>query len=284
MAERSVFISKNTYPFFEEMRVRFDFFPGFALSQKRKCQIGLHQNFMVAYPQAKILEISSSSLYSLGSELSAMHLQKHTSAGITTVESAFQSSRIFGEKEEIGPFPDLLFTPGRECKKLVKERSQGLISHRYRFDGMDFFAPAHFISLFYNYLYLNALCEEENRNVAKRLLAGGYDAFTDLATNSLNNQARACAIFVALARNGLLDRVRDLDSYLHLFRTTKEGGPIDEKSYEHVQLLDSKHRICLLSPIIPCRVTRDDVVLWYEQNCQNLTNRKTPDNFLEAVS
>ena len=34
----------------------------FALSQKRKCQIGLHQNFLMEYPKEKILEISSSSL------------------------------------------------------------------------------------------------------------------------------------------------------------------------------------------------------------------------------
>ena len=31
----------------------------FALSQKRKCQIGLHQNFLMEYPKEKILEISS---------------------------------------------------------------------------------------------------------------------------------------------------------------------------------------------------------------------------------
>ena len=46
MAERSVFISKAIYPFFEEVRVNIDWFGGFALSQKRKSEIGLHQNFL----------------------------------------------------------------------------------------------------------------------------------------------------------------------------------------------------------------------------------------------
>ena len=48
------------------------------MSQKRKCQIGLHQNFLMAYPDEKVLEISSMSLMSLGSRLSAMNLSKRT--------------------------------------------------------------------------------------------------------------------------------------------------------------------------------------------------------------
>ena len=48
MAERSIFVSKNTYPYFEEIHVQLDWFGGFAISQKRKCEIGLHQNFLKA--------------------------------------------------------------------------------------------------------------------------------------------------------------------------------------------------------------------------------------------
>lgn len=81
MAEKSVFISKMEYPFFEEVHVNIDWFAGFAISQKRKCQIGLHQNFLMAYPDKKVLEISSTSLMSLGSRLSAMNLSKRTQRG-----------------------------------------------------------------------------------------------------------------------------------------------------------------------------------------------------------
>lgn len=284
MAERSVFISKNDYPFFEEVRVQFDFFQGFALSQKRKNQIGLHRNFERAYPDNKVLEISSASLYKLGAALSAMNLSKQTREGITSVESAFQSSRIYGTNGEIGPFPELLFTPGRECKKIVKERSQGLQSRRYRFEGLEFGAPPHAISLFYNYLYLNSLCEEENQAVAQQLISSGYTAFTDLATTSLNCQARSCAIYISLVRNGLIHLVRDYDSYLRLFRTTRDGYPIGRESYANVQLLNSKGMITLKSPVVPCVFGKEAVVNWYEQNCQKLTNRKTPDNFLDTDS
>lgn len=281
MAERSVFISKDVYPFFEEIRVQFDYFQGFALSQKRKCQIGLHQNFLAAYPQQKVLEATRASLYSLGAALSAINLTKRTRTGITSAESAFLSSRIYGE-DEIGPFPELLFLPAGECKKLVNAQSQGLKCRHYRFDGLDFYAPDHFISLFYNFIYLNALCEEENRAAAERLISEGYTAFTDLATISLNHQARACAIFVSLVKNGLIGQVREYDTYLRLFRTTADGKPTGAEAYDGVQLLDAKGKVRLLSPVVPRTFTREDVEKWYQENCSRLTNRKTADNFLDS--
>lgn len=238
MAEKSVFISKADYPFFEEVHVNIDWFGGFALSQKRKCQIGLHQNFLSAYPKEKVLEISSSSLLSLGNRLSAMNLSKRTQKGITTVESAFQSSRIYSDgAKTIGPFPEYLFLPGRESKKLVKEASKGMHSYKYEFDDMTFYAPEHHISQFYDFLYLNALLEPENEAVKKQLLQEGFTAFTDLATKSLNCQARSAAIFVGLVRAGLIDEVRDYASYLKLFRTKENGKATGVEAYDHVQLL-----------------------------------------------
>lgn len=211
MATRSVFVSKNYYPYFEEIKVNFDWFPGFALSQRRKSQISLHQNFLNTYPNENVLEISSASLYSLGSELSAMRLSKRTTTGLTTVESAFQSSHIYGSVDnEVDPFPEYLFLTGKEYKKKVKGLSRGMISYRYLFDGMEFYAPAHHISLFYDYLYLNALCEDENRDIAYRLILSEYryTAFTDLATLPLNCQARSAAIFISLVHNGLIDQIK----------------------------------------------------------------------------
>lgn len=282
MAERSVFVSKNEYPFFEEVRVNFDWFPGFALSQKRKSQISLHQNFPTAFRKEKVLEISGASLYSLGAELSAMSLKKRTEKGFTTVESAFQSSRIYGTGEhEIGPFPEYLFLNGKECKKLVKQQSQGLHSYRYLFDEMEFSAPDYHISLFYDYLYLNALCEEENYAVAEKLLKEGYTAFTDLATRALNSQARAAAIFVALVKNGMIEQVKDYDSYLKLFRTTREGKTVSAQSYENVQLLNAKGTVELLRPAVMCTFSKLETELYYKELCSSLTNKKDADNYLD---
>lgn len=281
MAEKSVFISKVEYPFFEEVHVNIDWFGGFALSQKRKCQIGLHQNFLMEYPKEKILEISSSSLMSLGAKLSAMHLSKRTLKGITTVESAFQSSRIYGDgAKRIGPFPEYRFLPGRECKKLVKEAAKEMHSYQYELDGLTFYAPAHHISQFYDFLYLNALLEPENEEVKNKLLQEKYTAFTDLATKSLNCQARSAAIFVGLVRAGMIDEVRDYDSYLKLFRTQANGKAAGPLTYEHVQLL-YKDKVRLFSPVVPCRFHKTDVEAYYAEHCSMLTNRKGEDNYLD---
>lgn len=281
MAEESVFTGKVTYPHFEEFHVNIDWFGGFAMSQKRKCQIGLHLNFLEEYPKEKVLEISSTSLISLGAKLSSMVLKKRTKMGVTYVESAFQSSRIYSDGTRVvGPFPDFLFLPGRECKKLVKEASEGMHSYQYEFDGLKFYAPAHHISQFYDYLYLNALLEPENDAVRIQLLEEAYTSFTDLATKSLNCQARSAAIFVGLVRAGLIDEVRDYASYLSLFRTTENGEAVSSKAYENVQLL-CKDKVRLLSPVVPCRFHKADVEAYYAENCALLTNKKEDDNFMD---
>lgn len=284
MAIRSVFVSKTTYPFFEEILITFHHFPGFALSQKRKCQIGLHQNFLAKYPEQKVLEISSASLMSLGSKLSAMNLKKRTKQGITSVESAFQSSRIYSNGTvSVGPFPEYLFLPGKECKKLVKQASKDMHSYQYEFDGMVFYAPDYHISLFYDYLYLNALMEPENEEISTQLLEEGYLAFSDLATKSLNCQSRSAAIYVGLVKAGLIDRVQDYGTYLELFRTTKDGTAASPKAYENVQLL-YRNRVQLLSPIVPCTFDKEAVELYYTEHCNMLTNKKEKGNYLDLSS
>lgn len=274
MSERGVFISKDTYPFFEEVYVEFDWFGGFALSQKRKCQLSLHLNFNKKYDN-KILEISSSSLVDLGTRLSAMNLSKQTSKGVTSVESAFQSSRVYYcGTGKIGPFPELLFIDGKTCKKIVKGYSMGLHSYEYEYEGLKFNAPDYHISLFYDYLYLNALLEEENRDVANKLIEEGYTAFSDLATKALNSQARSCAIFVSLHKLGLLDQVKDYKSYLELFRVDSETLRRKENSYENVQLLKKKDTVELLSPLVEKQVLKSEVERYYTKYYSHLTNQK----------
>ena len=274
MAEKSVFISKPYYPFFEEIRVQMDWFGGFALSQKRKCETGLHKNFLNCYPDHRILEVSSSSLNELGCLLSAMNLKKNTAHGMTTVESAFQSSRVYMDMDrQIGSFPEYLFLPGRECKKLVKAMSEGLHSYRYEYEGYTFFAPDFHISLFYDFLYLNALLEKENQVITKELLEGNYSAFTDLATTSLNSQARSCAIFMGLAEVGLTDEIKDVDRYLILFRTAPDGKALGAISYENVQLF-VKGKAHLLSPVVPNTFPRTDVDRYYKAHYSHLSNKR----------
>ncbi|MBE6752769.1 MAG: hypothetical protein E7559_00195 [Ruminococcaceae bacterium] len=222
MAERSVFLIKNCYPFYEEVIVPFPWFGGFALAQKQRNALSLKMNLEAACPQYNVCEISSGSLDPVGRSLSAMSLSKRMSDGtVVVMESAFQSSRIYcvpQTGEVIGPFPELLGLDGRACKKTVKEASCGLHSCEYMFDGMSFPTPDFHPSLFYDYLYINALMEPENAEVAENLRRSGYNAFSDLATKSLNTQARSCAIYLSLCENGLLEQAADYDSFMKLFR------------------------------------------------------------------
>lgn len=272
MAVRSVMIPTPEYPFFEDVSVNMPWFGGFAPQQKRRCYLSLHLNFLAdpRYSNCCPLEISSASHVPLGSELSAMNLKKFSrNLGHDIImETAFQSSRIYirPDGSQTGPFPELLELPGRKCKKQVKEMSEGLHSYRYSFDGLDFPAPAFHISLFYDWLYLNALCEESNRETGEALISGGYDAFTDIATKSLNSQARSCAIFVSLYRLGLLDRVRYFDSYMKLFRVDLTKRDYAGKgAWENVQVLVRNSYKPLHLPV-PQRVSTDEVKAYYNEH------------------
>ena len=281
MAIRSVFTGVAKYPYYEQVDVSTVWFGGFALSQKRKCELGLHMNFNAAYPDIKVLEISSASLQSLGAKLSAVKLSKFTQKGVTSLESAFQCSRIYSDGvRRVGPFPEYLFLPGKKCKKIVKEASLGMHSYEYLFDGMTFYAPEFHISLFYDYLYLNALLEPENQAVREELLSSSFLAFTDLATLALNSQARSAAIFRGLDMAGLIDEVRDYHAYHRLFLASTDGKATGPESYKNVPLLD-KGRLKSLLPAVPCTVGKADIEAYYKEHCYMLTNRKEEDNYLD---
>ena len=122
--------------------------------------------------------------------------------------------------------------------------------------------------------------EPENEEVRELLLKENHTAFTDLATKSLNCQARSAAIFVGLTKAGVINEVKDYDSYLKLFRTQANGKAVEPQAYEHVQLL-YKDRVRLFSPVVLCRFYKADVEAYYAEYCNMPTNRKEEDNFLD---
>lgn len=201
-----------------------------------------------------------------------MNLSKRTQRGITSVESAFQSSKTYSDStRKVGAFPEYAFLPGKEFKAIVKKESLGMHSYNYYFDGMSFSAPKYHISLFYDFLYLNALLESESESVKNELLNGGYTAFSDLATKALNSKARSAAIFVGLVHANRIDEVKSYSSYLKLFRTDKDGGTPCQGAYENVQLLN-KNKVKLLLPVVPCRFGKDTVEQYYLDHCYFLLN------------
>src|SRR5712672_2495974 len=104
MAERPVFVPSTTgSQLVQEIHIRFPWHPGLAPSQKKKNVFELH-HAALARGLGPLLEISSKSELDVGQRLSAFHLKIEAEGETTTVECAFQGSKVF---EFGGPFPDL---------------------------------------------------------------------------------------------------------------------------------------------------------------------------------
>lgn len=213
MAKRYVYRAISQFPYVEPCEVEFTWNGGFSIAQKRRNITAIHEGYAAIHPGEKVLEISSKSAQENGEALSAFFLQKYVpSLGKSIpVENVFQGGKVF---ENGGPYASLY-----ECTPLEAKRSQLLKESGkltgFRFEGEDF--PLEPKTIFYDYIYLNALLE--NPELAEAALA--YDGFTDIEFNpqkSLNCQAKAAALFVALNRLGLQDTITDFNKFLSLLK------------------------------------------------------------------
>lgn len=200
MAERPVFAPvESGRRLVLEIPISFRWHPGMAPSQKKKNIIAMHEAAAMK-GLSPLLEISSKSEREVGQRLSAFSLKLKVNGKETTVESAFQGSKVF---ERGGPFCDLFSVSSREAKRDQRLKESGRLIG-FCFEGKDY--PLSPTTAFYDWLYVNALFP--HRQWLKRLeqCAG----FTDIEFNpkrSLNCQARSCATFVALQKRVLLDDV-----------------------------------------------------------------------------
>lgn len=213
MAVRPVYVPKMSAPFLNSIPVEFTWNGGFAVSQKQKNIDAIHSAFNRRFHERKVLEISSKSRQELGVKLSAFNLKKYVpSLGKSvSVECVFQGGKVFSGG---GPYTDLYIGTSREAKKDSRLKSSGMLKNFY-FEGETM--PLVPKTAFYDWLYINALME--NEELAKELLQ--YDSFTDVEFNpdkSTNCQAKAAAVYVALARLGLLDQVKEFDSFVKLLK------------------------------------------------------------------
>lgn len=199
MSKRPVFIvSKHSKEFVKVIEIEFTWFPGFSVIQKQRSIQSLHENFFNDYPEYKILEISSKSENELGVLLSAFNLMIPRKKGKMSVESAFQGSKVF---ENGGPYREIFELSSREAKKYEKLKESGELQ-KFNFYGISWELEPK--TLFYDWLYINAL--SKNPKLAEQILE--YDAFTDIEFNpkkSINNQAKAAALYVSLWKRGVLE-------------------------------------------------------------------------------
>jgi hypothetical protein len=176
-----------------------------AISQQQKCIASLHKAIVATRPDLKPLEVSTRSQHFLGQKLSAFNLQTEFVGISTSVESAYQGSKVF---ESGGPYTDLYETSSAAARKDPRLQSSGRLVG-FSAQNQDWnlsVAPS-----FYDYLYIAALLEHED------LLAGlsEFNAFTDLAYaqtsltpkrgKSFNCQARSVAMYLGLRARGDFD-------------------------------------------------------------------------------
>lgn len=198
--------------FFAEDLAAFEFHSGFALSQKRHSIQNLHAAIKELFPSAKILEVSTKAEELLGVSLSAFNLPLNYCGKLTTVEAAFQGSKVF---QNSGPYRDMLNMPAWEAKKDPRMKANGLAIGYL--DGSNKFHSLGSDTKFYDMLYLSAL--SQNQTLLEELNL--FDTFTDIEFNktklglqkgkSFNTQARACAIAIGIYRqqgvDGILNQI-----------------------------------------------------------------------------
>ncbi len=213
MAVRPVFVPGKRKNEADVFMTEFQWNSGLSAAQKRKNIDALHAAYTGRFPGRKVLEISSKSRQELGIKLSAFNLMKYVPAlsRSVPVECVFQGGKIFSAG---GPFTDLYEATAKEAKRDPRLKSSGML-RRFWFDGKEY--PLVPTTAFYDWIYINALME--NPELAEALLE--YDGFTDIEFNpdkSLNCQAAAAALYVALARKGLLSSCKDFASFVEVIR------------------------------------------------------------------
>ena len=223
MAVRPVFLP-DPHSLVNEQLVTFEWFAGFAASQKQKSIRSLHAAAITELSlHGAILEVSTKSETRLGNQLSAFNLRtEHPEHGSITLESAFQGSKVFsgsGQHDELYTIAD-----GREVKRRIRDLAAGQLEG-FQFAGHRWeLAPR---TAFYDWLYLRAVRDlaEVHTEAMDELLT--YRAFTDIEFNpdkSFNCQARSCALLVSLHHLGELGTVEDPAAFVKLLRESGYGA------------------------------------------------------------
>ena len=204
MAERPVFIPKKGYV--EQCLVEFDWHPGFAISQKKKNVMSLHQSAKDSLNLDTMLEISTKSESTLGKSLSAFNLTFDNGVFVSTVEAIYQGSKKFIGG---GPFTDIYKYDSLRAKKDIRLKTSGdLVSFSYNEEEW----PLSPLKGFYSWVYLKAL--SQNEMIFQQL--NKFNGFTDIEFNpkkSINCQAFCIAASIVLNEKGIFPEVLDDRDY-----------------------------------------------------------------------
>jgi hypothetical protein len=212
LATRPIFIPRaDRGPLVEVLPVDIQWHGGFSVLQKQKNILELHDKAkrLGIHP---ILEISTKSLVEVGRRLSAFNLKIDVNGTLKSLESVYQSSKVFAHS---GQHEHLMDLEPFMAKREVHSLGQGPIV-AFRLLGEEF--PTEPKNAFYDWLYLKAITPHEEW-IKKNL---HYAAYSDIEFNpskSINCQGRAVAEFHALSlRNSTMDCVNDFEKFKNLLQ------------------------------------------------------------------
>ena len=220
MAKRIVFLPTGPEEanLFKEVLIDFKWIPGMAISQAQKSVANLHASIAEQISIENTLEVSTRSLSRLGLQLSAFNLQVIVEGKLTSVETGYQSSKLF---QKGGPYLDLLEGTSILSKRDPRLKNSGEI---VGFQFSQEIWPLRESPNFYDFLYIKGLLNTDLRNEARN-----YQAFTDIAFSqisldykkrkSYNCQARSVCIYISL-----LNRMPESEilPFLHSVGTTSQ--------------------------------------------------------------
>jgi hypothetical protein len=220
MAIRPIFVPKGgTGPLVETVPIEIKWHGGFAASQKQKNIMALHEKAdLLGY--RPILEISTKSLEEVGRRLSAFNLKIKVGNEMKTLESVYQSSKVFSESKQHLELMDL---PPGEAKKRVRQLGQGEIIE-FRFNDDVF--PTEPKNAFYDWLYIKAITPYEEW-IRKNLHYKAYSDIEFTPNKSINCQARAVAEFHALSLRGIAQKsAQNFDFFQNMLFLSQRQNPL----------------------------------------------------------
>lgn len=221
MAVRPIFLPRaGNGSLVEQVDIQIQWFGGFAVSQKQKNIRELHYQASLIGIEP-ILEISTKSLNEVGRRLSAFNLKIDVGGELKTLESVYQSAKVFSdsgqhiELMDMGPF---------DAKKEVRRLGRGDII-AFEFMGEKF--PTEPKNAFYDWLYIRAIAPHEEW-IRSNLDYAAYSDIEFTPGRSINCQGRAVAEFHALSMRGHTAKVvENFDTFRKmLLFSQREGGEI----------------------------------------------------------
>lgn len=196
-----------------EREFSFDFYGGFALSQKQKTIESFHKE-LLRNGINQILEISRKSMNPIGNSLSAFNLKIEINNEYYPIECVYQSSKVFNNKIQ---FKEAINLTPLEAKKLVKTNVEKMKLNITSFNCFDIVFPTTPTTLFYDYIYVLALFQ--NNDIGRELIK--HNCFTDVEFNHKKqsaSQARSCAIYKYLVDNDKLgEYLEDIEKFKGLY-------------------------------------------------------------------